>query len=89
MRYATFAHFVGVGATRYGDDVEVLKGGGDAAIIETYMDAKKHPTHSLHLTETLDERWAKVRAVFEKYEFIPFDEKVSCLADPPISYTQI
>lgn len=78
MKYTSFAHFVSIGATRYGDDIDILKGGGDAAIVEAYITAKSNP--GTLSPESLDERWLIVREIFEKHQFMPFDEKVS----PPI-----
>lgn len=75
MKYTAFAHFVNLGATRYGADVDILKGGGDAAIIESYISAKTSSNHHMN-PENLDERWLKVREIFEKFHFIPFDDKV-------------
>lgn len=75
MKYTAFAHFVSLGATRYGADVDILKGGGDAAIIESYISAKTSSSHHMN-PENLDERWLKVREIFEKFHFIPFDDKV-------------
>lgn len=75
MKYTSFAHFVCIGAARYGDDIDLLKGGGDAAVVESYIQFKTNP--GAISPESLDERWLKVREIFEKYQFIPFDERVS------------
>lgn len=77
MKYSAFAHFVGIGATLYGDDIDILKGGGDAAIIESYIHSKTTSGPGSG-QEGLNESWVKIREIFEKFHFIPFDEKVWC-----------
>lgn len=83
MKYSSFAHFVNLGSARYGDDVNIWKGGDDASIIEAYINAKIHSSQNFGL-ESLDERWVKVREIFETFHFVPFNEKVfiqSCAQD--------
>lgn len=75
MKYSSFAHFVHIGALRYGDEIDIGKGSLDALTVESYINAKIS-AGSLG-SEALDERWIKVREIFEKFNFIPFDEKVS------------
>ncbi|KAF8318966.1 hypothetical protein DL93DRAFT_259372 [Clavulina sp. PMI_390] len=72
MSYTSFAHFVGVGASRYGDNIDVSKGGSDAALIEGYIVLKKSSNPS---PDVLEEQWTNVRETFEKYEFRPWDDK--------------
>jgi hypothetical protein len=86
MKYSSFAHFVSIGAARYGDDIDLLKGGGDAAVVESYIHFKTTP--GAVSPESLDERWLKVREIFEKYQFIPFDEKVCIDATSSLNLIQ-
>jgi hypothetical protein len=77
MKFTSFAHWVNLGASRYGDAVEVTKGKDDAALIENYIVLKSRALHDSNIShETLEARWVEVREIFEKYEFVPFDEKV-------------
>src|ERR1700712_4201354 len=71
MKYSSFAHFVSIGASRYGDDFELGKGVFDTRIIENYVTTKRELGE-----DEVDERWLEVRAVFERFEFTPFDDKV-------------
>lgn len=77
MRYSTFAHWVHLGAVRYGDTVDLNKGKDDASIIEHYISLKTRSSNDPDVThEALEIRWLEVREVFEKYHFVPYDDKV-------------
>lgn len=83
MKYTSFAHWVAIGAARYGDAMNVVKGQDDASIIEHYMAARNRTVNdddnSVH--EELEQAWVIVRETFEKFDFIPFDDKVSLLRE--------
>lgn len=80
LTFSSFAHFVSVGAARYGDEIELGKGIWDVGIVERYVELKTRG-HGFGGGgeadgDVLDERWAEVRELFEKFEFCPFDDKV-------------
>jgi hypothetical protein len=78
LSYSTFSRFVTIGAEKYGDQVDVSKGSDDASVIEAFVSRKKRTSvkDEAHcLWETRE--WIKIQEIFEKYGFIPFDDRVS------------
>lgn len=83
MKYTSFAHWLSIGAARYGDEMCIVKGKDDASLIETYMSSKKRLLNNDDPTihDSLERNWISIREIFEKFDFCPFDDRVGVLFD--------
>lgn len=83
LSYSVFSRFVSIGVDNYGDQVDVSKGNDDASVIEAFVSRKKRASikDDAHCLWEARE-WINIQEIFEKYGFIPFDDRVSKGAFP-------
>jgi hypothetical protein len=78
LSYSTFSRFISIGVEKYGNEVDVSKGNDDASVIEAFVTRKKRASVRDDAHRLWEAReWTKIQEIFEKYGFIPFDDKVS------------